>query len=137
MTKIKLCGLSRPCDIEVANELKPDYIGFVFAEKSRRYVTPEKSAELKNLLHPSIKAVGVFVNERPEKVAQLLKSGCIDIAQLHGSENDGYISNLRAFTDSPIIKAFKIRSSEDIADAEKCNADFILLDSGGRYGKCF
>lgn len=47
MTKMKLCGLFRPCDIDAANELKPEYIGFVFAPKSRRYVTPEEAAELK------------------------------------------------------------------------------------------
>ena len=63
MTKMKLCGLFRPCDIDAANELKPEYIGFVFAPKSRRYVTPEKAAELKKLLDPDIQAVGVFVNE--------------------------------------------------------------------------
>lgn len=54
MTKIKLCGLSRSCDIEAANELKPEYIGFVFAEKSRRYVTPQIAAELKQQLSPKI-----------------------------------------------------------------------------------
>lgn len=47
MTKMKLCGLFRPCDIDAANQLKPEYIGFVFAPKSRRYVTPEEAAELK------------------------------------------------------------------------------------------
>ncbi len=52
MTKIKFCGLSRPCDIETANELKPEYIGFVFAQKSKRYVTFEKAEELKSLLDP-------------------------------------------------------------------------------------
>ena len=63
MTKIKLCGLSRLCDIEAANELKPDYIGFVFASKSSRYVTHEKAAELISRLSPEIQTVGVFVNE--------------------------------------------------------------------------
>ena len=63
MTKIKLCGLSRRCDIECVNELCPDYIGFVFAKKSKRYVSPEKAKELKFLLSPDIKAVGVFVDE--------------------------------------------------------------------------
>lgn len=62
MTKMKLCGLSRPCDIEAANELKPDYIGFVFASKSKRYVTYEKATELKKRLLPEIQAVGVFVD---------------------------------------------------------------------------
>ena len=78
MTKIKLCGLSRPCDIGAANELKPDYIGFVFAPKSKRYVTPEKAMELKSLLAPEIQTVGVFVNEKPENIAKLLQDGIID-----------------------------------------------------------
>lgn len=52
MTKIKLCGLSRPCDIETANELKPEYIGFVFAQKSKRHLTSEKAEELKKCLRP-------------------------------------------------------------------------------------
>ena len=73
MTKIKLCGFSRPCDIEEANRLLPAYIGFVFAPKSKRYVPPETAAALKQRLHPSIQAVGVFVREEPEQVAALLR----------------------------------------------------------------
>ena len=84
MTKVKFCGLSRACDIEEANNLMPEYIGFVFAPKSRRYVSPDRAFELKRLLIPQIKAVGVFVNETPEKIAGLLNKGVIDIAQLHG-----------------------------------------------------
>ena len=84
MTKIKLCGLSRPCDILTANELKPEYIGFVFAPKSKRYIDPQKAAQLKELLSSDIRAVGVFVDEAPDTVAALLNSGVIDIAQLHG-----------------------------------------------------
>ena len=57
MTKIKLCGLSRACDIEEANLLRPDYIGFVFAKKSSRCVTTEQACELKKLLRPEIRAV--------------------------------------------------------------------------------
>ena len=60
MTKIKLCGLKRACDIVWANELEPDYIGFVFAKSSRRYVKPEEAGKLKAMLHESIKAVGVL-----------------------------------------------------------------------------
>ncbi len=138
MTKIKLCGLSRPCDIEAANRLKPDYVGFVFAAKSRRYVTSEKAAELKRLLCPNIKAVGVFVNEAPETVAGLLSDGTIDIAQLHGTETEEYIKILREFTDKPIIKAFHIDSENDISAAENSSADYVLLDSGnGGTGKVF
>ena len=62
MTKIKFCGLSRICDIEAANALMPDYIGFVFAGRSRRYVSKSTACELRRHLDPTIQAVGVFVN---------------------------------------------------------------------------
>lgn len=137
MTKIKLCGLSRQCDIEWANELKPDYIGFIFWNKSKRNVSPEKAKELKALLSPDIKAVGVFVNEPVENVAGLLGNNIIDIAQLHGSEDEEYIARLRTLSDKPIIKAFLLKSKEDAKRAEKSTADHILLDSGMGTGKGF
>lgn len=137
MTKIKLCGLSRRCDIECANALRPDYIGFVFAKKSKRYVSPEKAKELKALLSPDIKAVGVFVNEPVGNVAELLSNNIIDIAQLHGSEDEEYIARLKALTDKPVIKAFRIKSENDITSAKNSKADFVLLDSGAGTGRSF
>lgn len=138
MTQIKLCGLTRECDIEVVNELKPDYIGFVFAVKSKRYVTPEKAFLLKNMLHPEIKAVGVFVREDVKVVADLLNQGIIDIAQLHGGESEEYIGQLRSLTEKPVFQAFRIETEEDILKAEKSSADRILLDSGkGGTGTVF
>lgn len=137
MTRIKLCGLSRPCDIEAANELKPEYIGFVFAPKSKRYVTAEKAGELKRLLDPDIKAVGVFVNERLETAAGLLNSGIIDLAQLHGKEDRRYIERLRELTGKPLIQAFQIETEEDIKEARESAAEYILLDSGAGTGTTF
>lgn len=137
MTKIKLCGLSRLCDIEAANELKPDYIGFVFASKSKRYVTSEKAAELKRRLLPEIQSVGVFVNEHPQEVAKLLQNGIIDIAQLHGDEDEDYITQLRRLIDKPIIKAFRIETAHDIKIANQSTADYILLDSSAGTGTVF
>ena len=137
MTKIKLCGLSRPCDIQTANELMPEYIGFVFAPKSKRYIDPQKAALLKELLSSDIRTVGVFVDEAPDTVAALLNSGVIDIAQLHGSEDEAYIQRLRQRTDQPIIKAFQIKSRHDLAEAKACTADHILLDSGAGTGNVF
>lgn len=138
MTKMKLCGLSRPCDIEAANRLQPDFIGFVFAPKSRRYVSPETAAVLKAGLDAAIQAVGVFVNEKPENVAALLACGTIDIAQLHGQEDESYIASLRALTDRPIIKAFRIDTAADVEKANASSADFVLLDSGaGGTGTVF
>lgn len=136
--KIKLCGLTRPCDIEAVNELQPDYIGFVFAKKSRRYVSPEKAEELKAMLAPGIQAVGVFVNEEPEQIAALLEAGTIDVAQLHGQENETEIRRLRELTDHPLIQAFRIDTEQDVERANASTADYVLLDSGaGGTGTVF
>ena len=137
MTKVKLCGLSRIEEIEAANELKPEYIGFVFAPKSRRYVAPEAAAELKKQLSTEIQAAGVFVNEAVEKIAGLLNDDIIDIAQLHGDEDEAYIRRLRQLSGKPIIKAFQVKSEKEIADARQCPADYILLDSGAGTGTVF
>lgn len=130
MTKIKLCGLTRQCDIDTANQLSPEYIGFVFAPKSRRYVSPEAAAALRRQLSTNILPVGVFVNEHPEVIASLLTKKTIAIAQLHGTEDETYIQTLRSLTDAPIIKAFSIASVSDIKKASACTADYVLLDSG-------
>lgn len=138
MTKIKLCGLSRPQDIGAANALKPDYMGFVFARKSRRYVSPEQARALREGLDPGIRVVGVFVREEPEVVAALLESGVIDIAQLHGGEDGDYIRRLRALTGKPLIQAFRIDSAADLDRARASSADGILLDNGaGGTGAAF
>lgn len=136
--KVKLCGLTRPCDIEVVNELRPDYIGFVFAKKSRRYVSPDKAAELKDMLDLGIQAVGVFVNEEPERIAALLEAGTIDAAQLHGQEGEAEIRRLRELTDHSLIQAFRIDTKEDVKRANASTADYVLLDSGaGGTGTTF
>lgn len=135
MTKIKLCGLRRSEDILVANELKPDYIGFVFAKKSRRYVSPSEAYRLKSMLAPGIEAVGVFVDESVDTVYEYLSRGIIDIAQLHGHEDDDYIRKLKALTNKPVIKALKVESKEDIEVANQSAADMVLLDGGSGDGK--
>ncbi len=137
MTKIKMCGLRNLEDIEAVNEWKPDYAGFVFAPESRRYVTAEQAAELKDHLDPRIQAVGVFVDEAPERVAALLNQGVIELAQLHGSEDEEYLVRLRELTHKPVIQAFRIRTKEDVIRAMQSSADEILLDSGAGTGSTF
>lgn len=137
MTKIKLCGLTRPCDIEYANELLPEYIGFVFAPKSKRYISPENAEILRQRLDRRITPVGVFVDEEIGVVSDLVKRKIIDVVQLHGNENDEYTANLRKEVDRPIIKAFRIESTADIIIANSSSADYALLDSGGGTGTVF
>lgn len=137
MTKIKLCGLSRIEDIEAANMLKPDFIGFVFAAKSKRRVSHLKAAELKSKLNPETKAVGVFLDDDLDTVGALMNLGIVDMVQLHGSEDEEYIAKLRAITDKPIIKAFIINNENDVRLAEESSADYILLDGGKGEGRAF
>lgn len=135
--KIKMCGLSRVCDVEAANRILPDYIGFVFAKGSRRYVDRENACQLQRMLDTRIKSVGVFVDEEPEVVASFLADGTIDMAQLHGSEDGEYIRRLRSMTDRPIIQAFCVSAARDIERARQSSADYVLLDSGAGSGSTF
>ena len=139
MIHIKLCGLTRQQDIECANLLKPDYIGFVFWKKSRRYTDEDTAWQLRSALDKSITSVGVFVDEEPERVAHLINEGIIDAAQLHGGEDDEYIAKLRnlIMPGKVIIKAFRITSDEDIKIAQSSSADMILLDAGMGDGAAF
>ena len=137
MTRVKMCGLRRAEDIEAANRLMPEYIGFVFAPASRRYIAPEDAAALRQRLRPGIRAVGVFVDEDESAAARLLAEGVIDIAQLHGNEDGAYISRLKALTGQPVIRAFRVKSAEDLCVAEASPADMILLDAGAGDGKTF
>lgn len=135
--KVKICGLTRECDIEYANVLLPDYIGFVFA-KSRRQVSPEQACNLKVKLDKKIKAVGVFVDEPIDTVLKIASEGIIDIIQLHGREDEIYIARLKEAVDKQIIKAYRIDTEKDISAAKQTKADMVLLDNGaGGTGKCF
>lgn len=135
--KIKICGLTRKCDILYANELLPDYIGFVFAD-SRRKVSIGQAYELKLKLDKRIRTVGVFVNEPIEHVVKIASEGIIDMIQLHGREDETYMDKLREFTDKQIIKAYQISGQKDIETAKQTKADMVLLDNGsGGTGKCF
>jgi len=137
MTKVKICGLLRPCDIEAVNTEKPDYIGFVFAE-SRRKVTLTQAAELKKLLSPDIIPVGVFVNEPIENILSLVSEGIIDVIQLHGLEGETYMQKLKLLTDKLVIKAIAVQSKGDVQKWSGSAADYLLLDhKGGGTGQSF
>ena len=142
MTQVKMCGLRRMEDIEAVNRLMPEYVGFIFAPASRRFVSPEEAAALRQTLLPGIRAVGVFVDEDAGSVARLLAEGVIDIAQLHGNEDGAYIARLKSLTGKPVIRAFRIKDAEDLRAAEASAADMVLLDAAPGTerpltGRCF
>jgi phosphoribosylanthranilate isomerase len=147
VTRVKMCGLFRDEDISYANEVKPDYIGFVFYPKSHRYVSVEKAQSLKARLDPEIKAVGVFVDSDISFIKELVAKNIIDIVQLHGHEDSNYIHELRKSIDNPdiyIIQAIVIKNETDILRLpqndfmdNEFSADYYLVDSGMGSGSSF
>ena len=139
MSRIKICGLQRPEDIEAVNEARPDYCGFIVEfPRSRRSIDWQTLRELVQGLREEIVPVGVFVDAPKELVANLLEEGTIQMAQLHGQESQEYIRELKKMTEKPLIQAFSIKSKEDVERAQESRADYILLDQGsGGTGKAF
>ena len=136
MTKVKICGLSRPEDIFQANKLKSDYIGFVFYPKSKRAVTQSQAALLKAMLDKEIKAVGVFVNADIAFIEKLAQLRIIDLVQLHGDEDSLYIQEMRKRVYIPIIKAIRVQGEESLQNLRNYPVDFFLFDTykPGHYG---
>lgn len=138
MAKIKLCGMMKKEDILAVNEAKPDYIGFIFADFDRHYITREQAAALKAILDPSILAVGAFVDAPVETVIGLLNDGIIDVAQLHGKEDAEYVQRVKEETGKTVLKSIGVTGPESIETILQSNADYILLDTpGGCTGKQF
>ena len=139
MTKIKICGLFRECDVEAVNEYRPDWCGFIINfPKSHRNLEPDAVRVLRVRLDPGIVPVGVFVDQEPEYVAELLNDGTISVAQLHGPEDAAYIARLRALAPGHAIwKAIKVRSQADLDAANASPADLVVLDNGYGTGQTF
>ena len=138
MVKIKICGLKRLEDIEIVNKYKPDFIGFVFAD-SKRKVTPNLARQMKQNLDDSIQSVGVFVDAAIDEILEIHEQGIIDMAQLHGSESEDYIDELKKKSNCQlkIINAIEMDDEKDLLEYDNSIADYLLLDSGKGSGKTF
>lgn len=126
MTKLKICGIRTLEEVAMLNDIKPSFAGFVFAT-SKRQVTLEEAKILRQHLDKEIQTVGVFVDAEIEFIATLVKEKIIDCIQLHGNEDDCYLSILKAKLTIPIIKAIRVSSIEDTA--KKSDADMVLYDT--------
>jgi len=138
-TKIKICGLRRLEDIQYVNEVLPEYIGFVFWEKSRRNVSFDEAKALREALDDRIQSAGVFVDADIDFIVKLVTEGVISIVQLHGKESEDTISRIRELvpTGTLIVKAYEVNETEDIEAANASCADMILVDSGKGSGNTF
>ncbi len=136
--QIKICGLRRPEDIVIVNEVMPEYAGFILAAGRKRTISPEQMASLTAGLRPGIRRVAVFLDQDPQWIEELAGQNLMDVIQLHGNESDDVIRRLREKTGKMIVKAFRIDTIEDAERAQRSGADRILLDHGaGGSGESF
>ncbi|HEY9059477.1 MAG TPA: phosphoribosylanthranilate isomerase [Pseudobacteroides sp.] len=152
MSKVKICGIRRKEDVMYVNKYLPEYIGFVFAPSKRR-VSFSEAAHLAKSLEPSIKKVGVFVNESCDNIIEAIKICELDVLQIHGDERPVFFEELNDKllklypTESPnplvaerkriqIWKAFRVRDEITLLEMEKYKADGFVLDTfvEGSYG---
>lgn len=167
---VKFCGLRTAADVRAVNQVftesggrAPKYAGFVCVPGRRRFVSAAQVMQLRSILAPGVRAVGVFQNAPLEEIMTLAVSGGIDLVQLHGSEDAQYLAQLRKMLDSSrsdsrlgeksqsallgsrentsrieIIQAFGIETTADLVAARASSADYLLLDAvGGGSGTTF
>lgn len=125
--KIKICGIRSKEDIELVNQYKPDYIGFIFYPPSPRFLSFEKAKDLKLKLTDNVKSVGVFVDEDVDVIIEQFKNGCFDIVQLHGDEDQKDIELLQKYG-IPVIKAIKIKDKDSLRSIHEYDPDYFLFD---------
>ncbi len=104
MVKVKICGITNHQDAAIAVKLGADAIGFVFAPSPRR-IAPEKAREIITELPPFVQTVGVFVNERPDAIREIIRLCSLNLIQLHGDEPPEMCKDFMPHT----IKAFRVR----------------------------
>lgn len=133
--QVKICGLRRMEDTAYVNDCLPDYAGFVFA-RSRRQVTARQAEKMREALDPRIRTVGVFVNEKIETIRRLCEQGIVDLIQIHGDEDGGYLGQLVKCIKKPVIRAVRVQNAEQILAAQEQPCDYLLLDTyiPGQYG---
>ncbi len=112
-----------------------DAVGMVLTPGFRRSVPLSRAARMASMVPEGILAVGVFVDTPAEEVALVARSLGLGAVQLHGSEDEAYLSRLRELSDVMTIKSFIVGSADDIRKAEASSADLVLLDSGRGSGR--
>jgi phosphoribosylanthranilate isomerase len=129
MTKVKICGITNLEDAQLSAKFGADALGFNFYPKSPRYITPENAREIIEKLPAEILKVGVFVNEKFEKIVEIAQTAKLDTLQLHGEETPEFAKELKLKTNLEIIKAFRVSPEFKPEDVLQYEVDAILLDA--------
>lgn len=131
MTDVKICGVKDPENLKIACEAGARFIGFVFYPPSPRYVDPHIAADLIRQIPSGIRAVGLFVDPDDQELLRVCSTAALDMIQLHGEETSARTEEIANITNLPVIKAIRLRTPEDVKQAEKYenSADWLLFDS--------
>jgi phosphoribosylanthranilate isomerase len=131
MTRLKVCGITRAQDAELAVEAGAWAVGFILWPGSRRYVEPAMAAGIARSLRRRVELAGVFVNPTLDEVAHAADLMGLTHLQLHGDEGPSFCAAAAQRTGARVIKAVRVRSRADVADAERFHTDLHLLDGPG------
>lgn len=123
--KVKVCGITNLEDALLCQQLGADFLGFVFYEKSSRYIPPDTAKTIINQLKPGTYKVGVFVNAVPEFINKLASYMQLDFAQLHGDEPAREIEKIHI----PVIKSFRVKRNFNFNVLEQYRPAQVLLDT--------
>jgi len=127
MTRIKICGITNKKDALAAAGLGIDMLGFVFYEKSKRYVKPSVVCDIASDIPPAMGRVGIFVDEERESVLKTAIDGCLNMLQFHGDETPEYCASMRG--EYKVIKAFRIKDRQSLKTINDYDVDYYLLDT--------
>jgi phosphoribosylanthranilate isomerase len=125
MVRVKICGITNLEDASYAVRQGADALGFVFYKKSPRYIKPEKARAIISQLPKFVQKVGVFVNAREASIRKIARNLKLDILQLHGNESREFCDRFRDFK---IIKAFRVKEKNSLANLSKYDVWAYLFD---------
>ena len=128
--RVKICGITRPEDAELAVELGAWALGFILWRRSPRAADPAVAAGIALALRRRVELVGVFVNASLDEIAQAAEALHLSHVQLHGDEGPAFCAEVARRTGAKVIKAVRIAGASDFQDLERFHTDFHLLDTG-------
>jgi phosphoribosylanthranilate isomerase len=138
VTRVKICGVTRPDDAELAAGLGAWAIGMVFHRPSPRAVALESAERIGRELKRRLEVVGVFVNSPLDDVAELAELCSLTMLQLHGEEGPAYCAEVARRTGCKVMKAVRVRDASSLRDIERyrVGVDFHMLDAhvSGKFG---
>jgi phosphoribosylanthranilate isomerase len=129
VTRVKVCGITRPEDAQLAAELGAWALGFVLWPGSKRAADPAVAAGIARALRRRVELVGVFVNPTLDEVAGAAESIGLTHLQLHGDEGPAFCLEVGRRTGCKVIKAVRVGTGADLQDLERYRTDFHLLDT--------